>query len=208
MNIPSKFTCVIALFAFIAVNGCSNESAPPSPLVTKIEQERREKDRHFKHNNDSPLPEATKEQFSGLRYFPVDLKYRFEGPIAKFAQPETLAFATSDGRLKKALRYGLFSFSLEGQPQQLEIYRLLTLSAQYADYLFIPFIDLTSGEETYGGGRYLDLVEQKDNHYVIDFNLAYNPSCAYGRKDFSCPIPPSSNHLRVSIRAGEKKWKD
>ncbi len=172
----------------------------------EIESQRRAKDQHFKHDVSSPLPETAKAGFTGLNYFPVDFNYRFEGAIEKFTAPETLALATSDGRVKQALRYGRFSFMLERQHHSVEVYRLLTLPAHYANYLFIPFTDLTSGEEAYSGGRYLDLVEQENNRYIVDFNLAYNPSCAYGRKDFSCPIPPRANALAVRLAAGEKDW--
>ncbi|NUO78883.1 DUF1684 domain-containing protein [candidate division KSB1 bacterium] len=207
MKLIRMVLATAASFVIAAGIGCAKRSSNSPALVAELEQQRREKDRQFKHENYSPLPDSAKEHFSGLPYFPVDLKYRFEGAIKKFEQPDTLALATSDGRLKKALRYGTFSFSLEGRQHQLEVYRLLSLPAQYANYLFIPFTDLTSGEEAYGGGRYLDLEEQKDNQYVVDFNLAYNPSCAYGRKDFSCPVPPRSNALDVRIAAGEKNWK-
>jgi uncharacterized protein (DUF1684 family) len=188
--------------------GCAEQNANTLAHRAELEEQRRAKDHHFKHDPDSPLPDSAKAHFSGLRYFPIDFNYRFEGPIEKYAAAETLALATSDGRVKKALRFGRFSFMLDRQHQSLEVYRLLTLPQEYADYLFIPFTDLTSGEESYAGGRYLDLVEQKENRYVIDFNLAYNPSCAYGRKDFSCPIPPRANDLTIRIAAGEKNWED
>lgn len=199
--------CFLFLIA-AAFLRCANESESARAVRDELEKQRHAKDMRFKHDADSPLPDSAKAGFSGLHYFPIDLNYRFAGAIEKYAAPETLALATSDGRVKRALRYGRFAFTREGQTQHLEVYRLLTLPAKYADYLFIPFTDLTSGEESYPGGRYLDLVEQKENRYLIDFNLAYNPSCAYGRKDFSCPIPPRENDLAVRIAAGEKKWKD
>ena len=173
-----------------------------------LEQQRREKDEEFKKSKDSPLRSEDRHAFRGLHYFPVDMKYRFSGAIVKNSKPETLALVTSDGHSKKAQRYGSFAFQIHGETYRLQIYKLLNLSAAYQDYLFIPFTDATSGEQSYGGGRYLDLIEQKNNEYVVDFNLAYNPSCAYGREDFSCPIPPRENHLPISIAAGEKKWKD
>lgn len=189
------------------VLGCAKPNETVLAHRAEIETQRRAKDQHFKHDASSPLPETAKANFPGLNYFPIAFNYRFEGAIEKFVAPETLALATSDGRVKQALRYGRFSFMLEQQHHSVEVYRLLTLPAQYANYLFIPFTDLTSGEEAYSGGRYLDLVEQENNRYVVDFNLAYNPSCAYGRKDFSCPIPPRANALAVRIAAGEKTWK-
>ena len=198
---------LLALISFFFMH-CANESASSRALRAELEKQRQAKNLHFKHDADSPLPDSAKADFSALHYFPIDLNYRFAGAIEKYAAPETLALATSDGRVKQALRYGRFAFTLEGQSLHLEVYRLLTLPAQYADYLFIPFTDLTSGEESYSGGRYLDINERKENRYLIDFNLAYNPSCAYGRKDFSCPIPPRANDLAVRIAAGEKNWKN
>ncbi len=206
MTFKTSFRLILIISATLI--GCAEKNAKTLALRTKIEEQRRDKDRYFKHDSGSPLPDSAKADFSGLRYFPIAFNYRFEGPIEKYASPETLALATSDGRLKKVLHFGRFSFALAGQHQNLEVYRLLTLPAQYANYLFIPFTDLASGEEAYAGGRYIDLVEQKENQYVIDFNLAYNPSCAYGRKDFSCPLPPRANDLNLRIAAGEKNWKD
>lgn len=198
-----RFFVVLAIFAALISAGCTKKSSPSSEIVAEIEKNRREKDIVFRNKIESPLPEAALKAFGGLHYFPIDLNYRFEGPIVRAAVPDTFALATSNGRIKKALRYGHFSFVLEGRQYQLEVYRLLALPEHY---LFIPFTDLSSGEETYGGGRYLDIIVNPDNHYVLDFNLAYNPSCAYGRTDFSCPIPPRNNHLNVRIAAGEKKW--
>ncbi|MEK7728114.1 MAG: DUF1684 domain-containing protein [candidate division KSB1 bacterium] len=203
-----KTSSPFVIIIFAALLGCAEQNADALAHRAELEEQRHAKNQHFKHDPTSPLPDSAKTSFSGLHYFSIAFEYRFTGPIEKYAAPETLALATSDGRVKKALRYGRFAFTFEGQPQALEVYRLLTLSPKYADYLFIPFTDMTSGEESYAGGRYLDLIEQKENDYVIDFNLAYNPSCAYGRKDFSCPIPPRNNDLALRIAAGEKNWKE
>jgi len=173
-----------------------------------IARQRRLKDEQFKQGPDSPLKDQDKRIFAGLHYFPADAKYCFKGTIAKNPHPESFSLVTSDGRSKKALRYGAFAFQLDGKTYQLQVYKLLNLPAAYQDYLFIPFTDATSGTESYGGGRYIDLNEQRNNTYLVDFNLAYNPSCAYGRHDFSCPIPPAENRLPIRIPAGEKKWKE
>lgn len=183
---------------------CTSKPSRSAGVIAEIEEHRRVKDIAFREDADSPLPEAAKKDFTGLHYFPIALDYRFEGPIIRNAVPDTLTLAKSDGRSQKALRYGYFAFVLERRQLRIEVYRLPALPESY---LFIPFMDASSGEETYGGGRYLDIAANSDNYYVIDFNLAYNPSCAYGRTDFSCPIPPRTNHLDVRIPAGEKKWK-
>lgn len=113
----------------------------------------------------------------------------------------------SDGRLRPARIVGYFEFTVDSTKCRLYTYKLHDVEKKYPKLLFIPFTDGTSNRESYGGGRYLDLTEQDHDEYVLDFNLAYNPSCAYGKTTFSCPIPPLENHLRVRIEAGEKKWK-
>ena len=93
--------------------------------------------------------------------------------------------------------------------EQLTAYRNIDLSRLegYRNYLFVPFTDLTNGESTYGGGRYLDLEGPLGNAVELDFNRAYNPYCAYGGA-YSCPIPPIENHLGVAVRAGVLKHHD
>ena len=198
--IPLKLACAIISVSVIAFT--QEEAA----YLQSIEQQRHTKNEQFKNSSDSPLMDKDKRNFSGLPYFPVDQKYRVRGAINKNQKPENFALVTSDGRTKKAQRYGTFGFQINGTTHYLQVYKLLNLPAAFQSYLFIPFTDATSGEATYGGGRYIDLTEQKSNDYVVDFNLAYNPSCAYGRDDFSCPIPPRENHLPIPIQAGEKKW--
>lgn len=185
---------------------CSAAVAQQDSAVRSIEQQRREKDKSFLTEKDSPLPNKAKKNFRGLPYFPVDLKYRFEGAIKRYDKRETFDIIASDGEKRKTLRYGYFDFQIEGKTYRLQIYKLLDLAPQYRHLLFIPFLDATSGRESYGGGRYIDLEERKDNRYVVDFNLAYNPSCAYGKKGYSCPIPPAENRLAIRIEAGEKNW--
>jgi hypothetical protein len=176
-------------------------------VIRRIEEQRHEKDRAFKNGSDSPLPKKDKMNFQGLHYFPINLKFRFEGPIRRYEKGGTFDIIASDGEKRKTLRYGYFEFQLDGKAHRLQVYRLLDLPPQYSHMLFVPFTDATSGRESYGGGRYLDLEERKDNHYVVDFNVAYNPSCAYGKEGYSCPIPPKENHLPVRMEVGEKNWK-
>jgi uncharacterized protein (DUF1684 family) len=192
------------LLLFLALFLAQEDTA----YVQSIQQQRSAKDEQFKNSSESPLTDKDKPVFRSLPYFPVDQKYCFRGAIVQNPKPENFALITSDGRTKQARRYGTFAFQINGTTYRLQVYKLLNLPAQYRNYLFIPFTDATSGEEVYGGGRYIDLVEQKNNDYIVDFNLAYNPSCAYGRDDFSCPIPPRENRLPIRIDAGEKKWKD
>lgn len=114
---------------------------------------------------------------------------------------------TSTDRLPVYIKYGEAHFKLNKKDCVLNIYQNADLvkKEEYKDYLFLPYTDLTSGEESYGGGRYIDLKIPKDETIIIDFNKSYNPYCAYNHK-YSCPIPPMENRLDVEVRAGVKAF--
>jgi uncharacterized protein (DUF1684 family) len=163
---------------------------------------RTEKDDAFRGYG-SPIPEAEREAFEGLPYFPVDEHLRFEGlRLEPYAGNEPVMFQipTSDGRLRAAERAGIFRFDLDGSPHALTGY---TFADGGSESVFVPFLDLTSGTETYGAGRYLDLYPESDGTYALDFNLAYHPSCVYDPK-YSCPLTPAENRLPIRIEAGER----
>jgi len=105
------------------------------------------------------------------------------------------------------IRYGTFEFEIDGAPLRLSAYKSVPAAAHHheSESLFVPFHDVTSGKETYGAARYLDIEEQPGDEYVVDFNVAYNPYCAYS-EDYVCPFPPRENWLAVPIRAGEKNF--
>jgi uncharacterized protein (DUF1684 family) len=172
---------------------------PPSFYIDTIEAERVEKDRFFGSHHYSPIEE--KSNFTGLTYFPPEPALRFELPLQTAEQVEELTMQTSTGDEQTYDRIGTVQFEIEGEAATLAIYRSL-----HHDDLFIPFRDATSGRETYGAGRYLEPVELTGGRLLIDFNLAYNPYCAYSEQ-YSCPLPPFENHLNVAIRAGEKNYK-
>ena len=176
----------------------------PHDYVGAIEQYRAEKDQFFRHSPGSPIPADEREEFAGLPYYPVDVDLVFEGltpqPYAG-DEPTTFQIPTSDNRLRPARRAGVFTFELDGAPRRLTAYELE--GAHSDGRMFLPFLDATSGSETYGAGRYLDLEPDEDGTYAIDFNLAYHPSCVYA-PIFSCPLTPAENRLAVPIRAGER----
>ncbi len=126
------------------------------------------------------------------------------------SQPDTFTIPTVDGKQKEYFKYGILSFKIKGEKLQLYVYQSLALMRipKYKNYLFIPFKDFTSGKETYGGGRYLDIemTDIQTDVVILDFNKAYNPYCAFG-DGFSCPVPPKENHLKSQIKAGEKNFK-
>lgn len=140
-------------------------------------------------------------KYKGLKYRPVDLSYRYELPLRRYPEQEKTAIDSTRGNRRAAERVGWVEFLAGKTPCRLEVIRLLEPGAT-EDELTIFFRDASSGSETYKVGRYVDLKKQKDGAYILDFNLAYNPACAFS-SFYNCPIPPRSNILPVAIRAGE-----
>ena len=171
-----------------------------------IEEERKQKNDFFKWSIQSPIPWEEKEHFKGLDYYPPDIKYRFELELFEHSQKSILEIEDTKGNIRKFIRWGEFRFGIDGVDCKLQAYK----SDEQDERLFIPFRDLTSGKETYGAGRYLDLEADKDlteeGKWILDFNKAYNPWCAYS-KDYACPLTPPENWLKVPIYAGEKNYK-
>jgi uncharacterized protein len=175
----------------------------PVEYKDAVEGFRLDKDEFFKTDPRSPLPEAERAAFSGLPYYPVDEGLAFEDRVLEpYAgdEPSNFQIPTSDGKLRPAHRAGVLRFELDGERRQLTAY---TFDGGDGESLFVPFLDQTSGTETYGAGRYLDLEPETDGTYALDFNLAYHPSCVYDAK-FSCPLTPAENRLPVRIEAGER----
>ena len=175
----------------------------PVEYKDAVEGFRLDKDEFFKTDPRSPLPESERAAFTGLPYYPVDESLAFEDRVLEpytGDEPSNFQIPTSDGKLRPAHRAGVLRFELDGEPRQLTAY---TFDGGDGQSLFVPFLDQTSGTETYGAGRYLDLEPEADGTYALDFNLAYHPSCVYDAK-FSCPLTPSENRLSVRIEAGER----
>ena len=151
----------------------------------------------------SPLLRPDRKHFESLPFYPIDSRYRVAATFVRTPGSPPFAMPTSTPRRTIYEKYGEAHFTLDGVAYRLPIYQSHELRAteQYRDHLFLPFTDLTSGDETYGGGRYLELTIPKDDTIVIDFNKAYHPYCAYNPK-YACPIPPKENNLPVAIRAG------
>lgn len=178
--------------------------------TTELATFREGRDKEFRDKAESPLLESDFEDFKGLNYFPVNRKFRVKAVFERTNDQKYFQIPTSSGIAKKFLKYGILSFNLGGQKQRLNVYQIeaeiLLKFPEYADLLFIPFKDRTSGKETYGVGRYIDIKTPTGKTVILDFNLAYNPNCAYGSEKYSCPIPPKDNVLKVEIRAGERKF--
>jgi len=139
-----------------------------------------------------------------LIYYSPDPTYRVKARLDRYDRPEPTMVVTSKGTKQAYMKHGTFTFQLQGAKLRLFVYK--SAEDPFARSLFIPFSDETSGSETYKAGRYLDLEEQGGDDYELDFNLAYNPYCAYNDQ-YSCPIPPRENKLPIKILAGEKNYK-
>lgn len=166
--------------------------------MTELERFRKSKDQFFKQHPQSPLTREQRQTFKGLNYFPENPALDLVLPIEKFSNPELITIQTSTGDEQTYTRYGKIQFEVDGQATE------LTVFASDHGY-FLPFVDSLRGTETYGAGRYLDPEELPDGRLQVDFNLAYNPYCAYN-ENWSCPLTPFENHLKVAIRAGEKNF--
>ena len=167
---------------------------------------RADKDTFFRTGAGSPVPPSDRASFKGIPYFPVDESFIAEGLSLEpygGSDPVRFEIPTSDGRLRPAERAGEFRFELMGSPQRLTAYRIASSTGETGEGLFVPFLDGTTGTETYGAGRYLDLEPEEDGSYTLDFNLAYHPSCVYDPR-FSCPLTPAENRLPIRIEAGER----
>jgi uncharacterized protein (DUF1684 family) len=179
----------------------------PLAYPDAVQAFRADKDAFFKTGHGSPIPEADRATFAGLPYYPVDEALGFEGLTLEpyvGTEPTSFTIPTSDGQLRPAERAGTFRFSVGTELCVLTAY---TFEHDHSGAVFVPFLDGTSGTETYGAGRYLDLEPDDDGTYTLDFNLAYHPSCVYDAR-FSCPLTPAENRLPVRIEAGERLTPD
>ncbi len=163
---------------------------------SELESFREMKDLVFKTDRQSPLTPEQRREFKGLNYFPENEALRFELPVDKFEKPDTIEMQTSTGDVREYTRYGKIHFQVDGQAAELTVY-------QDEQGFFLPFVDGLAGKETYGAGRYLEPEELENGRLLVDFNLAYNPYCAYNEL-YSCPLTPFENRLKAPIRAGEK----
>jgi uncharacterized protein (DUF1684 family) len=164
--------------------------------MTSLNDFRKMKDNFFAQDGQSPLTPGQKKVFKGLRYFPPNPELNLEVAVEEFPDKQHIEMQTTTGEVQVYERYGKFSFTVEGIPAELTIY-------QSEDGYFLPFVDNLASKETYPAGRYLEPEPLGNNHFRVDFNLAYNPYCAYNDY-WSCPLTPFENRLKIPIRAGEK----
>ena len=164
--------------------------------MSELDVMRAEKDELFKNHFQSPLTREQRRDFKGLNYFPENEALRLEVKVEPVNDSNPIMMQTSTGGVQEYVRYGKFKFLVDDQEAELTIY-------QTEQGFFLPFVDSLAGVETYPAGRYLEPEELPGNYFLVDFNVAYNPFCAYNEM-WSCPITPAENRLKVPIRAGEK----
>lgn len=170
--------------------------------MSELEDFRRDKDGFFRDHPRSPLTPEQRGGFTGLSYFPEEPTLVIRAPLdTDVDREEVIELQTTGGGTQSYRRAGKVRFQVDGQPAEITLY-----ASDLQHELFVPFRDATSGHETYGAGRYLEVEPPDDDgRVVVDFNLAYNPYCAYN-PEWSCPIPPGENWLQVPIRAGERAF--
>ncbi len=172
---------------------------------TKFQQEL---NADFKDATKSPLKKKDLRKFKGLDFFKFDSIYVVSAILKRTPDTEFFKMKTTTSRVSNYRVYAELTFQVKGEPFSLNVYQNQDLlqKEEYEDYLFLPFLDDTNGEESYAGGRYIELRIPKGDSIIIDFNAAYNPYCAYNDK-YSCPIVPRNNYVSTNIEAGVKAFK-
>lgn len=194
----------IAFLLVLLVNICVGQNKFDAKEVEKFQKKINSE---YADAKTSPLMETELKNFKTLDFYPANGKYFVNAKFVKAENEKVFEMKTTGTRTPKYIKYGTIYFTIDGIDLKLNIYRNIELSKtkEYKDHLFLPFSDLTSGKESYIGGRYIDLKIPKGNVIVVDFNQAYNPYCAYNHK-YSCPIVPLENDLNVEIKAGVKTF--
>lgn len=203
----------LIVLTLVAAWSCSSGPSAPdeSSYLNDLLAARVEKDRQFRElpecgrdfggDECSPIPADKRDRLLPLRYYPADPDYAVPAALRLAEERPVFDMPTSTGTLRKMQLVGVLEFTFQGQPRSLGAF--VEDGTQQILQLFVPFADMTTGGETYSAGRYLDLHPTATGFYTIDFNRAYNPYCAYNAT-YECPFPPSSNRLKVPIRAGER----
>lgn len=191
---------VLVITVFYSFQGSQDDTA----YRQEIEKEREEKDRFMRTSAESPFAKAP-ETYEGLEYYPPDSKYRVIASLEPITENKPVILTTNDGKQQRYVEYAYAEFKLDGVNNRLLILEIADMGP-FRGKLFLAFGDETSAAETYGAGRYLDVVKTPGSQTMkLDFNLAYNPYCAYDDA-YTCPLPPPENILSIPIKAGERVY--
>ncbi len=199
-------TKLLILFFFSCF--CSEMQTQEKAFIDSSREFQDELNREYANPEESPLEDKDLKEFRGLDFFEINPDYIVKAEFVRTPAESPFRMKTSTDRMPVYVKYGELYFNLKGKDFKLNLYQNqeLTQDPEYFNYLFLPFTDLTNGESTYGGGRYIDFRIPESKEVILDFNKAYNPYCAYSGK-YSCPIPPEENDLEIEIFAGVKAFK-
>ena len=196
----------LIIFLLIFIISCGPKYTPEQKkYIAGIEQQRKEKDDYMKNDPASPFNRDPKAHFQNLKYYDVNPDYVFKSRLYEYKNKDTVKIFGTKGEERKAVRIGYVKINFKEGEKNVNVYKSFSKSGDV--YYSIWFTDLTTGEETYGVGRYLDFDFNPDSNfiYTIDFNLAYSPYCSYSSK-YSCAIPTKEDHIDIAIKAGEKRF--
>ena len=194
---------LISLVIVVAVGYMFTAAESPEAYVEKIEKERERQFKFIRFNVESPLTESQKQNLQTLTFYPINPAYKVKARLIPIEAKKVRELSMTDGSKERYIEQSYAEFELNGQTNKL----LLLQSVKETDMrnFFLAFADETSGNQTYGGGRYINARQDGKTSITIDFNLAYNPYCAYN-PDYACPLPPKENLLTIPIEAGEKNY--
>lgn len=226
--IPVRWQCLSAFLLLLMIpvlclGPASCSGKPELPVLSAADsleiireniEHRAEVDSFFRTDPGSPFKRDTTVEYHGIRWYPIEPRFRVYSTLHLYEHPDTVVVKGTKGEDRRELRYGYFQFVLpdtSGAPREvrLNVYKFTPYDGQryllYRDNLSVWFTDLTTGKETYGVGRYIDVgneVPDAGHVYEIDFNKAYNPYCAYSAM-YSCAVPRKEDHLDLAVHAGE-----
>jgi len=198
----------LALIIVLLVFACGRNYSPEQKAyINKIEKERIDKNERMKNDPSSPFNFKGKIEFHNLKYFDVDPDFVFKSKLYEFNPKDTVTIYGTKGEPREVVRFGYVLFNYKSNEYKINVYEGKTKIGQV--YYSIWFTDKTTNKKSYGVGRYIDFEKHPDPAYIydIDFNLAYNPYCAYS-PDYSCAIPTKEDYLPLEIKAGEKIFHD
>jgi len=210
----------LSLFILACFSGCTKHKSALQifsqtdslRIIDEALAHRAEADSAFRFDPSSPVNRDSLLPFEGIKWFPPDVHYYFKSKLYRYDKPEIVNIYGTKGEERKHLKYGYFIISFDGEDHRLNVYKFTPTDPEryerYKNYLSVWFTDETTGKETYNVGRYVEVGDgnsDTNSLYVINFNNAYNPYCAYSAT-YSCAIPPKEDHLNFAVRAGELKY--
>lgn len=194
---------LLLFFVFVFSVSCAQEKK----AISGETEFQKEMNAEYKDATTSPLKDKDRKTFEGLDFFKFDSVYVVKAALKRTPDSKWFNMKTTTDRMSPERVFGILTFELKGTVYELNVYQGKDVMQRegFEDYLFLPFLDNTNGEGSYGGGRYIDLRIPESDTMFIDFNTAYNPYCAYNEK-YSCPIVPRENYIATKIEAGVKAF--